>query len=136
MTRPAPETIKMSIVAKRRRFLRPRQQNANASAVPGISGLQMTRRLADVAEVLTVNWVEVVPGGVTVAGEKVHEAPAGSPEQAKETGELKLFAGEIEMEVVPLCPAVTESAAGEADTEKSGGGKLIVYIALATTLFV
>ena len=61
------------------------------------------------------------PDGVTVDGEKMHVAPAGSPEQLKETVELKPFAGVTEIEVVPYCPAVTLDDAGVDATEKSGG---------------
>lgn len=50
-----------------------------------------------------VRVVEVEPpDGVTVSGEKVQDAPAGRPEQAKETAELKVFCGVIEIDVVPL----------------------------------
>jgi hypothetical protein len=75
----------------------------------------------------TVNVVEAAaPGGVTVAGEKLHEAPVGRPEQAKVTAELKPYSGVTEIVAVPLCPAVTVNDAGEAATEKSGAGRLMV----------
>ena len=66
--------------------------------------------------------VEATPfDGVTVCGEKMQVAPKGSPEQLKETAELKPCAGVIEIEVVPYCPAATVCDAGVAATEKSGG---------------
>ena len=74
------------------------------------------------------------PEGETVAGEKLHDAPTGRPEQAKEMAELNPFAGVMEMEAFPLWPAVTVIDAGEVATEKSGGGKLMVYAAVVTAL--
>lgn len=80
-----------------------------------------------VVEVVSVSVVEAAaPDGVTVVGEKLHADPEGNPEQANETAELKPFAGVTETAVVPLCPAVTVIDAGEAATEKSGVGKLMV----------
>jgi hypothetical protein len=58
--------------------------------------------------VVTVTVVDVVPGGVTVAGENVHEAPAGNPdEQVNVTAEANPPCGETETVVAPLLPAVT-----------------------------
>lgn len=62
-------------------------------------------------DVETISVVEVVPGGVTVAGEKLHVAPVGSPEQPNETAELNPFSGVTESLVVPTCPAITVNAA-------------------------
>jgi hypothetical protein len=77
--------------------------------------------------VVTVSVVDVVPGGVTVDGEKLQDAPAGNPdEQLSETAELNPLSSAIVTVVVPLCPAVTVTDVGEAATEKSGGGRLIV----------
>jgi hypothetical protein len=72
-------------------------------------------------EVLTANVVEAAaPEGVTVAGEKLHAAPDGNPEQANETAVLNPFAGVTEIAVVALCPAVTVCDASVAAREKSG----------------
>jgi hypothetical protein len=62
------------------------------------------------------------PDGVTVAGEKAHAAPEGSPEQTNETAAFNPFSGVTDMETDPLCPAITVSAEGEAVREKSGAG--------------
>ena len=106
-----------------------------ASAEPGNNGLGMLRSAAVVVDVVTVSVVEAVPPeGVTVDGEKLHEAPEGNPEQLKETAELKPLRGETVREVVPLCPAVTVNDAGEAAMEKSGTGRLMVYVAVDTPL--
>jgi hypothetical protein len=83
---------------------------------------------AVVAAIDTVSVVEAAaPAGVTVAGEKLHVAVEGNPEvQLKETAELNPFIGATEMLVVPLNPGATETEVGDADTEKSGTGRLMV----------
>jgi hypothetical protein len=132
--RPIMQTASINSICKRRRFLKPMQNSAAASAV-GKSGRRLLPRLAVVAEVAIVTVVEAdAPDGVTVVGEKLQDAPAGSPEQLKETAELKPFCGVIEIDAVPLWPWVTVIDAGDDATEKSGGGKLMVYVALATAL--
>jgi hypothetical protein len=120
--KPAMPTASSNIICKRRRFFHPKQQKATARAEPGNSGLELRCRAAVVATVFTVSTVETgEPDGVTVAGEKLHDAPAGSPEQLKETVELKPFSGVTETDVAPLCPPVTESDAGVATTVKPVG---------------
>lgn len=47
--------------------------------------------------------VAAAPEGVTVDGLNEHEAPVGSPEQAKLTEELKPFCG-VTVKVVVTCP--------------------------------
>lgn len=117
---------------KRRRFLQPMQQSATANAEPGKIGLEPWRRAAVAEDVATVSVVDVVPGGVTVCGEKLHDAPAGNPdEQLNDTGESNPYSGVTVIVVVPLCPTVTVSDAGEGATEKSEG---MVYVAEATAL--
>ena len=74
--------------------------------------------------------------GVTVEGEKLHVAPAGKPEQANDTNALNPFEGVTVMVAVPDCPWFTVIDAGDAAKEKSGGGKLMVYAALATGLLL
>jgi hypothetical protein len=46
--------------------------------------------------------VAAVPAGVTVAGEKLQDAPEGRPEQLNVTAELKPLAGVIDIAVVAL----------------------------------
>lgn len=75
------------------------------------------------------------PDGVTVAGEKLHDAPGGNPEQLNETAESNPFSGVTEVEIEPLCPAATVSDEGEAPTEKSRAARFNVYCALAMALF-
>lgn len=64
-------------------------------------------------------------GGVTVAGEKLHEAPDGNPEQLKETVELNPLAGVTVTVVAALSPAVTVIDAGLALTAKVGRSLMV-----------
>ena len=93
MSRPSPivQTARIDRVCRRRIFLKPRQNRTAASAV-GNRGCRLLRRAAVVVEVAIVSVVGAdAPEGLTVAGEKLHEAPEGRPEQLKETAELKPF---------------------------------------------
>jgi len=133
-SKPAALSDKTKSISRRRRFLNLNPQSAMAKADPGSIGNPLRRCCAVAAEVVTVTDVDVVPGGVTLAGEKLQVAPAGRPEeQAKETAEAKPPCGASEIVAVPLAPAVTDIVAGEAAIEKSGGGP-IMYAALATPL--
>jgi hypothetical protein len=124
--KPAALSDKTKSISRRRRFLNPNPQSAMAKADPGSIGNRLRRCCAVVAEVVTVTDVDVVPGGVILAGEKLHDAPPGRPEeQAKETAEAKPPCGASEMVAVPLAPAVTDILAGEAAIEKSGGGPIM-----------
>jgi hypothetical protein len=132
--KPAALSDKTKSISRRRRFLNPNPQYAMAKADPGSIGNSLRRCCAVAAEAVTVTDVDVVPGGVTLAGEKLQVAPAGRPEeQAKETAEANPPCGASEIVAVPLAPAVTDIVAGEAAIEKSGGGP-IMYAALATPL--
>jgi hypothetical protein len=126
VSRPIPTTLTASSnsIGKRRRFFQPKQHSATARAEPGSNGRDSRWNAAELAVVVTVSVVEVEPGCVTVDGEKLQDAPAGSPEHANETGEANPFAGVIEIEVVILCPAVTDSDDGDTAVEKSSPGKL------------
>jgi hypothetical protein len=64
--------------------------------------------------------VATEPEGVTVAGEKVHDAHEGNPEQVREVSAANPFCGVTSTVVVPLVPAATASDAGETATEKLG----------------
>ena len=68
---------------------------------------------------VTVKVVDTVPGGVTDAGEKLHKAPVGKPEQSNRTGDPNPPTGVIETVVVALFPAVAEIDDEEDATEKS-----------------
>ena len=118
-------------------FLNPTKQSTPANAASGRSGRRFSCELADVAAVVTVRVVVAAagPDGVSVAGEKLHAAPAGTPEHANETAEANELCGEIEIVAVPLPPAVTVIVTGAAVTEKSGG-TLMMYAALATALLL
>jgi hypothetical protein len=57
---------------------------------------------------------------MTVDGEKLHDAPVGNPEQLNDTGAANEFCGATKIVVVPLCPGVTLTDAGETATVKLG----------------
>jgi hypothetical protein len=119
--KPAALSAKSKSIGKRRRFLNPNQQSVMAKAVSGSIGSPLPRCSAVAADVVTVTEVDAVPGGVTLAGEKLHDAPAGRPEeQANETAEANPPCADTEMVAVPLPPAVKAIVAGEAAIEKSG----------------
>ena len=108
-------------IRRPRRFFQPKQQNATASTEPGNNGLGLRWRAAIVGAVVTVSVVEATaPDIVTVAGEKLHDAPEGNPEQLNDTAPPNAFCGVTKIVVVPLCPAVTVSDAGETATVKLG----------------
>ena len=99
--------------------LRPIQHKTAAKATTGSSELRFAAVAVDVPRVRVVDAGESC--GVTVAGEKLQEAPAGNPEQLNETTELKPFTGETVIAIWPLPPAGTVNEPGEAAREKSGG---------------
>jgi len=135
--RPATLTARSSSNCRFCRFLHPMKHSAAASTEPGNSGAEFRCRAAVVADVLTVSTVDTgAPDGVTVAGEKLHEAPAGRPVQLKPTAELNPFDGVTVTVAVLLRPAVKVVAVGEVTTEKSGAGRLMVYVAVPVALVV
>lgn len=96
VSRPSPDTLSAMRrkICRRRRFLKPKQQSTAASAEAGMSGLELRRKEEVLEEVAaTASMVAAIPVaevlGVTVVGEKVHVALAGSPVQAKETVPVK-----------------------------------------------
>ena len=60
------------------------------------------------------------PGAAIDVGLKAAVTPAGSPLAESETAELKPPETVVEIELVPLPPAATETLAGDALTAKSG----------------
>jgi hypothetical protein len=64
--------------------------------------------------------------GVRVAGEKLHVAPTGNPEQLNVIGEAKEFSGVTMTVVVPLCPGVMSSDAEERAMVKVGAERFNV----------
>jgi hypothetical protein len=109
-----------------RLFLSPNRKSVAASAAPVSNGRELRRRAAVVEVVATVSVVEAAPVvGVTVVGANVQVAPVGSPEQANDTAELNPFVGVIVTSVITVWPALTVNTTGEADTTKSGTGRLM-----------
>ena len=81
--------------------------------------------------------VAEAPEGVMLDGLNEQADPAGTPEQAKLTLELKPYFGVTVSVTVPWLPELTVSEAGDACNVKVGGGPiLITYAAEATALFV
>jgi len=116
-----------SIICKPRRFFHPNQQSAAANTEPGNNGLALRWSAAVVVAVVTVSVVETTaPDVVTVAGEKLHDAPEGNPEQLNDTAPPNAFCGNTKIVVLPLCPAVTVSDAGETATVKLGVAACVV----------
>jgi hypothetical protein len=98
---------------------RPARSMSGATG-PGLDGTG-SRKSADEVKVLMVSVVEAAaPLGVTVVGEKLHDAPAGRSEQESPTASLNPFEGVTVTVVVPDWPAVTLSVPGEALSAKSG----------------
>jgi len=110
------------------------QKNASATAGPGNS----TEGWRNVAteEVETVSVVDAdPPEGVTAVGLKLHDAPAGKPEQVNETAEENPFTGVTVTVTFPLCPCSTVSDDGLIELKEKSGSR-IVYVADATGLDV
>lgn len=120
--RPTPNATPASIsIWELRRFLRSKQQREAANAEPGNNGLESGREAAIIREVAIVSVDEAIElDGVTVAGEKLHVAPVGNPEQDSKTLEANPFCGVTNSVVVPLSPPVRVSDAGERVTETDG----------------
>jgi hypothetical protein len=84
-------------------LLRMAIKDARENAI-GNSGLLPRPRLA-VAEDFSVSVLETaLPEGFTLAGEKLYDTPAGSPEQVKETGSSNPFDGVTLTVAVALWP--------------------------------
>jgi len=116
-----------------RRFFLPKKNRATASAEPGNHRLVLLPRTADVVVVVTVKADAMLPSAVTVAGAKLHAAPAGNPEHENATVEVveKPFSGVTVAVPVPLDPAVTVREAGATASVKSGGGGAAAVVELA-----
>jgi hypothetical protein len=118
---PARPTASTTSIGQLLRLFHPTQQKATATAVSGQNGIPPRRcNSATVAAVVTVSVVDVVPGGVTVAGEKVHEISTVDPVQANEIAELNPFTGVTVTVVFALPPAFAVKIAGEVMIEKLG----------------
>lgn len=117
-----------------RRLLLRTKHSAIASDEPESNSPEPVRRAAVATAVLTVRVEVIAPAAETVSCEKLHVAPAGSPEQVNVTAEFveKPFCGSTVTVVVPLLPAVTVTAFGVTPNMKSGAGVPVAgVIALA-----
>jgi hypothetical protein len=113
----------MRSLPPRRLLLRTKQSTA-ARDEPESSSPEPARMAAVDTAVFTVNVAPIEPVVDTVTGEKLHVAPAGSPEQVNVTAELveKPFCGSTVTVVVPLLPAFTVTVFGVTASMKSGAG--------------
>jgi hypothetical protein len=75
------------------------------------------------------------PEGMTVAGEKVHDAPVGNPEQLNDTAALNPLRGVTEMDTEALCPGATVRDVADGAIVKPEPAAVTVYWALAIALF-
>jgi hypothetical protein len=108
-------------ICKPRRFRQPKQHREIASAEPGNNALEPEREACCTGVVVIVSVDEAIePEGVTVDGEKVHDAHEGNPAQVREVSAANPFCGVTSTVVVPLVPATMASDAGETSTEKLG----------------
>src|ERR1039458_5761375 len=122
MQRPAPNMATASTsICKPRRLRQPTQHREIASAEPGNNALEPEREASCIGVVVIVSVDEAIePEGVTVDGEKVHDAHEGNPAQVREVSAENPFCGVTSTVAVPLVPAATASDAGETSTEKLG----------------
>src|ERR1035438_1202784 len=138
MQRPAPNMATASTsICKPRRLRQPKQQRETASAEPGNNALEPEREASCIGVVAIVSVDEAIePEGVTVDGEKVHDAHEGNPAQVREVSAANPFCGVTSTVVVPLAPAAMVSDAGETSTEKLGEAAnwTMVKLAEATAL--
>ena len=95
-----------------RRRIRPNRESPSANALNRNSECNPAGSAADVAAALIVRTSLVVWGGVTEVGLNEQLAPAGNPEQARVTAELKPFCGVMVNVTVPCPPALRVSDAG------------------------
>ena len=113
----------------------PKMPSMTANAAIGIAVLSSCINDADFfAVVIVIVVATALPDGVTVAGLNVQLAPAGNPEHAKLTAELNPFSGVTVSVNVPCPPETIVKADTDFDNPKLGGGRLMVYVAEATSL--
>jgi len=132
---PAPQLLAMALPAASSNSMSPRRSTQGGSFLPQArrrqkasmdplpssgQGFPLRALVAAVVEMVMIVVAAAVPSGVTVAGEKLHEAWLGNPEQANDTCRLKPFCGAMLSVAVPLLPGATESAKGAAARLKPG----------------
>jgi hypothetical protein len=107
------------------------------NSATAISGARLVDPLDNAADCAAEDIVRVVVAaplvGVTVIGLNLHAAPAGRPEQVKLTADLNPFCGVTVNVTVPWPLEMIVSAFADSASAKVGG-RLMVYIAVATEL--
>ena len=99
--KPAQAVISRSHAGRRRRRIMPTRESPSASALIGHVERNPAGNAADVAAALMVRTSLVDWVGVTEVGLKEQLAPAGNPEQANVTAELKPFCDVMVSVTVP-----------------------------------
>ena len=98
-------------------------RNPNATITPGCSGRVKEKSVPVRGAVVTVSIVDALPPvGTTVAGEKMHDAPAGSPEHANVVGALNPLSVAMVTLAAFVWPALTVIVVGLIATLKSVAG--------------
>jgi hypothetical protein len=110
---PAHAIVSRSQGRERRRRIRKNRDNPRARALKTDPECNPAGKAADFAAALIVRTSVVVWAGVSELGLNEQLAPAGNPEQAKVTAELKPFWGVRVNVTVPCPPAARVSDAGE-----------------------
>jgi hypothetical protein len=128
---PAHAIVSRSRDGERRRRIRPIRDNPSARALKTGSECNPAGNAADFAAALIVRTSVVAWAGVTEAGLNEQLAPAGNPEQAKVTAELKPFCGVRVNVTVPCPPTFRVSEAGVPAKVKVSGS---TYAAEETVL--
>jgi len=130
----AAPTINRLSQRRRLRAGHTRRASATAPPVSGQSVPPLCRGLAeaedDVVAIVKVVCAGEVPG-VTLAGAKLQDAPAGKPEQANVTACIKPSSLAREMMKPAGCPATTPALPGEAAKVKFGAGTMVRVTGLA-----
>jgi hypothetical protein len=120
LSRRIPTALNPRNNGRKRRLFQKTPKSPHAAITSGYKG-RIKRLSAPVrGAVVTVSAVVALPPeGTTVAGEKLHDAPAGSPEHANVAGELNPLRAAIVTLVVPVWPALTVIVAELIATLKS-----------------
>ena len=133
--RPATQAANMLTDSQRRRFFHQSPPSESTRTVGGNNGPGPVERAAFEEGAVIVTVVETgPPEGVTVGGEKLHEAPTGNPKQLKDTAALNPFRGVSEIDTEALSPAANVTDVVDGAIVNSAGA-VTMYCALAIALF-
>ena len=133
--RPAANTTSTHRDSQRRRFFHQSPPSESTRTDGGNSGAGPVGRAAVAEGAVIVTVVETGPlEGVTVAGEKLQDAPVGKPEQLKDTAALNPLRGVTEIVTEALCPGATVRDVADGAIVKPEAAAVTVYCAVAMAL--